>query len=73
MATRARFWIVEIDLDFFVEIFGVDLQLALFEWRDADPGGEIERGGHHKAVVIIGVLTNEINPARRSKVVSACT
>ena len=50
-------------LDRFIEIFGVDDQLAVGARSNGRPAVEFNRGGEHETVVIVGVLADEIHAA----------
>src|SRR5580704_4879074 len=48
-------------------MFGVDLELAVIAFGGGDPGIETDRHRHHVALVVIGVLADEIDAAGRAK------
>ena len=50
--------VAEIELDRFVEMFGVDIEDTIFAGSDGDPGCAIDGGGENEAVVVVGVLTD---------------
>src|SRR5436190_847787 len=48
-----------------VRLFGPDPNEAIVARARLDPDAQAERDRHHEPVVVIGVLTYEIDPARR--------
>ena len=57
---------VEICLDGFVEILGMDEQLLVGPRGRSDPAVELDGSRKDKAVVVVGVLPDEVYPARRT-------
>ena len=43
----------------------MDQDTAVRALRDGDNGGEVDRRGHHKAVAVVGVLTDQVDTAGR--------
>ena len=56
--------IIQGELDGFIEVDGVYYQLPVLARRDGNAAGKINRRRHDKSVVIVGMLTNKIHPAR---------
>src|SRR6185503_13959860 len=67
MPASCQVRIIKIDFYFIVEILRTDLEFAIFARRDAGPRVEINRRRHHKAVVVICVLADEIDAPRRTE------
>ena len=57
---------IEICLDGFVEILGMDQQLLVGARSRSDPAVELDGSRKDKAVVVVGVLPDEVYPARRT-------
>ena len=51
----------KINLDLFAEIVGIDDQLIVAARRSGDPAGKINGSGENEALIVIGVLANEID------------
>src|SRR5215510_653206 len=51
----------KIELDAFGEILGIDRELALIARRQGDPGRKADRGGHDEAVIVVGVLADQVD------------
>src|SRR5882672_1822035 len=58
--------ILQIDLDRFGEIRGMQQELAVTAGSNSDPDVELDRGRHHETVVVVGVLANEVDATRSS-------
>ena len=58
--------ILQIDLDRFGEIRGMQQELAVTAGSNSDPDVEFDRGRHHETVVVVGVLANEVDATRSS-------
>ena len=56
----------------FSEVKGVDGKLAITSRRHRCIGCELDRTGHHKSVVIVRVLANQIHPSRRAEYARTC-
>jgi hypothetical protein len=59
--------ILQIDLDGFGEIRGMQQELAVSAGSNSDPDVELDRGRHYEPVIIVGVLSNEVDTAGSSK------
>src|SRR5215471_9668418 len=51
----------QIELDAFGEILGIDRELAVVARRQGDPGRKADRGGHDEAVIVVGVLADQVD------------
>src|SRR6266545_2887918 len=51
----------KIELDAFGEILGIDRELAVIARRQGDPGRKADRGGHDEAVIVVGVLADQVD------------
>src|SRR5215470_4427251 len=51
----------QIELDAFGEILGIDRELAVIARRKGDPGRKADRGGHDEAVIVVGVLADQVD------------
>ena len=64
---------VEIEFPALLEIQRIHLNVAIVARTDRNIGVELQRRGHHKAVVVVGVLPDEVHPPRSAKqCASAC-
>src|SRR5262245_10662652 len=51
----------KIELDAFGEILGIDRELAVIARRQGDPCRKADRGGHDEAVIVVGVLADQVD------------
>src|SRR5215475_5753236 len=51
----------KIELDAFGEILGIDRELPVIARGQGDPGRKADRGGHDEAVIVVGVLTDQVD------------
>ena len=58
--------ILQIDLDRFGEIRGMQQELAVTAGSNSDPDVEVDRRRHHEAIIVVGVLSNEVDATRSS-------
>ena len=63
MFARRSVFFVEIELDCFVEMFGVDIKNVIVARSDGDACGAVDCGGEDEAVVIVGVLADDVGAA----------
>src|ERR1700739_4461453 len=66
---RLGFWIrlVQINFDTVRKVFRVHNQLSVIPRIDCGPYIELDGGWHHKAIVIVGMLADQIDPSRSTK------
>jgi hypothetical protein len=57
---------VQIDFHLFVEIFRTNYQDVIIARGRSYPGVKCYGGGHHKAVVIVGMFADQVHASRRS-------
>ncbi len=57
----------QIDLGAAGELLGINVQLAVVAGSDGDPTIEADSRGHDEAIVVVGVLTDEIDATRSTK------
>ena len=67
MTVAARRVAVEVEFGSVVEAFRSDDQHAVVARRDGDMGRQVNRRRHHKAIVIIGMLANQVDATRRAE------
>ncbi len=63
MSLPVRIDILQIHFGVLGKIFGVNVYPAVVARGGGDPGVHIHRHGHHEAVVIVGVLADQIYAA----------
>src|SRR5687768_18478774 len=64
---RRRIRLVQIKLDLLVEVFRSNSELSIFARPNTCEHGEIDRGGHDKAVVVVGVFADQVDTSGRAK------
>ena len=64
VAARRRVDLVEIQRDRLDEVLGLHDELAVAAGHGRDPGGAVERHREDETLVVVGVLADQIHPAR---------
>ena len=59
--------VTEINFTEFIQVQGKNDQLAVRSWRDCGPSVEVNGSRQHEAVVVIGVLADQVDTAWRAE------
>jgi len=63
---RLRLLFIEVELARLIHQERTDTELPIQPWRDRGEGGELECGRQHKTVIVVGVLTDQVDAPRRA-------
>jgi hypothetical protein len=59
--------VVEVEFEISGKFLGADHQFAIAPWCNCHVDREPNGGGHDKAIVIVGMLTDQVDASRRTK------